>query len=161
MIIKYEIIKKNDLDDSHRQTFKELLKIQGKVSGDLSKKADRCSLICIVSSDDKSIAIGAIKSKTKSDFTQKKADLISLSDEFDWELGYLYTCEDYKGNGIASNMVRFLIKEFGNRNLMASTEINANPSMVKILEKNGFRHYGKPWKSSIHNNYLGLFLKFH
>tara|TARA_R110002050_G_scaffold167946_2_gene299014 strand:- start:7219 stop:7395 length:177 start_codon:yes stop_codon:yes gene_type:complete len=57
-------------------------------------------------------------------------------------------------------MVRLLINEYGNENLMASTEINTNPAMVKILEKNGFRHYGKPWKSNIHNSYLGLFLKF-
>lgn len=43
---------------------------------------------------------------------------------------------------------------------MASTEIAANPGMVKILEKHGFRQFGKPWKSSLHKNYLGLFLKF-
>jgi len=43
---------------------------------------------------------------------------------------------------------------------MASTEISANPRMVGILEKNGFRHYGKPWKSSLHDNFLGLFLKY-
>ena len=29
-----------------------------------------------------------------------------------------------------------------------------------FLEKNGFRHYGNPWKSNIHENYLGLFLKY-
>lgn len=42
---------------------------------------------------------------------------------------------------------------------MASTEVSANPRMVKILEKSGFRFFGRPWKSSIHDNYLGLFLK--
>jgi len=43
---------------------------------------------------------------------------------------------------------------------MASTEITANPAMVRILEKQGFRLFGKPWKSDIHGNYLGLFLRF-
>ena len=43
---------------------------------------------------------------------------------------------------------------------MASTEITNNPGMVKILERNGFRLFGKPWKSKIHSHYLGLFLRF-
>ncbi len=43
---------------------------------------------------------------------------------------------------------------------MASTEISVNPGMVKILESNGFKLFGKPWKSSIHEHFLGLFLKF-
>ncbi len=30
--------------------------------------------------------------------------------------------------------------------------------MVKILEKNGFRLFGKPWKRNIHDHFLGLFL---
>ncbi len=160
MNIKYTIIKKCNLEDSHRSVFGNLLKIQGKVQGDLSEKTDRCNLICITSINETPIAIGAIKTKTKSDFDKQKADLPNLFDDFNWELGYLFTLDQYRGNGIASNMVNLLIKEYGNDNLMASTEINANPSMVKILERNGFRHYGKPWKSNIHNSYLGLFLKF-
>ncbi|MCX2680971.1 GNAT family N-acetyltransferase [Galbibacter sp. EGI 63066] len=160
MIIQYDIIKRIDFLDSHRRTFGKLLKEQGKVEGDFSKKADRCKLIGIASVNDKPVAIGAIKPKTKSDFDSIKADLASLSDDFEWELGYIFTQKEHLGNGIASNMVKLLIKEFGKGNLMASTEISANPAMVKILERNGFRHYGKPWKSTIHDNYLGLFLKF-
>ncbi|HGY2645760.1 TPA: hypothetical protein ACNVDP_003410 [Klebsiella aerogenes] len=30
---------------------------------------------------------------------------------------------------------------------MASTEITENPRMVHILERNGFKLYGKPWKT--------------
>ena len=106
------------------------------------------------------IGIGAIKPKTNSDFDEQKADLSRLFDDFNWELGYLFILDQHQGNSIASNMVNLLIQEYGDDNLMASTEINANPGMVRILEKNGFRQYGKPWKSSIHDNYLGLFLKF-
>lgn len=40
-----------------------------------------------------------------------------------------------------------------------SAAITANPAMVRMLEKMGFRLFGKPWKSGIHDNYLGLFLK--
>jgi hypothetical protein len=53
-----------------------------------------------------------------------------------------------------------LISDFGNDNLMASTELSANPSMVNILLRNGFEKYGSPYKSQLHDNILGLFLKF-
>ena len=75
-------------------------------------------------------------------------------------MGYIYTNPHFTGKGIASTMVNLLIVEYGDENLIASTEISANPIMVKILSKNGFRHYGNPWKSAIHTNYLGLFLKY-
>ena len=57
-------------------------------------------------------------------------------------------------------IAKLLLEKYGKDNLMASTEITANPAMVSILQKNGFRLYGKPWKSGIHENDLGLFLKF-
>lgn len=160
MTLKYEIIHKKEIDNSHRSTFANLLHLQGKVMGKLLEKADRCRFICIVTLNDKPVAIGGIKPKTSSDFDTNKADLLGLENAFEWELGYICTDTEYSGKGIASNVVRVLIEEFGSDNLMASTEISANPGMVKILEKNGFRHYGKPWKGRIHDNYLGLFLKF-
>lgn len=158
MTLQYEITQKKDLQDSHRSTFADLLKLQGKVKGNLLEKADRCKFICIVRFNDNPIAIGGVK--PKDDFESDKADLTNLENSFEWELGYIYTYKEHSGKGIASNLVKILLEEFGNSNLMASTEITANPGMVKILEKNGFRHYGKPWKSGIHDNYLGLFLKF-
>ena len=82
-----------------------------------------------------------------------------LIGEFEWELGYLYTDKDYGGRGIASAITKSLINSYGDGNLMASTEITANPGMVKILESNGFRKFGKSWKSNIHANFIGLFLK--
>jgi len=160
MTLKYDIIHKIHIQDNHRAVFGDLLKRQGKVKGDLLKKADRCKFICIVLLDEEPIAIGGIKPKTTEDFHKDKADLIDLEDSFEWELGYLYTDIEHSGKGIASNVSKMLLEEFGKRNIMASTEITANPGMVKILEKYGFRHYGKPWKSGIHDNYLGLFLKF-
>lgn len=160
MTLQYEIIHKKDINDSHRSTFADLLKLQGKVKGNLLEKAERCKFICIVRLNASPIAIGGIKPKTKEDFESDKADLMNIESSFEWELGYIYTDKDFSGKGIASNLVKILIEEFGSGNLMASAEINANPGMVRILEKSGFRHYGKPWKSGIHDNYLGLFLRF-
>jgi GNAT superfamily N-acetyltransferase len=160
MSLKYEIIHNKDILVSHRKTFVELLEKQGKVKGNLYEKADRCKFICIVSIDNIKVSIGGIKPKTTSDFESDKADLSGLENAFDWELGYIYTDKAYSGKGIAGQVVKLLLEEFGIGNLMASTEITANPMMVKILENNGFRHYGTPWKSGIHNNRLGLFLRF-
>ena len=160
MKIEYHIITRAEIDGALRSTFAEMLGRQKKVKGDLTKKADRCKLLCVANVDGMAVAIGAIKVKTESDFDGKKAGVPQLSGEFDWELGYLYTEREYNGRGTGSNVARLLIEAYGKGNLMASTEISANPAMVRILEKHGFRLFGKPWKSGIHSNCLGLFLRF-
>ena len=160
MRIEYEIVERAEINDSIRATFGEMLRKQGKVQGDLSTKADRCKWVCIAKLDGTAIAIGAIKLKTVSDFDKEKAGVAQLSNEFEWELGYLYTEGQHSGRGVGSNVVRLLLEAHGAGNLMASTEITANPAMVHILEKHGFRLFGKPWRSAIHGNYLGLFLRF-
>ena len=160
MKIEYEIVQRSEFDETIRTVFADMLRKQGKVKGDFATKAIRCKLICIVKIEGKVIAIGGIKRKTASDFTNNKAGVPYLASEFEWELGYLFTDSNYGRRGIASNVVRLLVEAYGKGNLMASTEIAANPAMVRILEKQGFRLFGKPWKSSIHDNYLALFLKF-
>ena len=160
MKLKYQIIYKEDFTGNDKKIFADLLKMQNKILGNVSNKADRCKFICFTSVNETTIAIGAIKKKTASDFSLQKANLPKFESQFEWELGYLFTHPDYTKMGIASNIVRLLIKEFGDDNLMASTEISKNPAMVKILENHGFRHYGRPWKSDLHGNYLGLFLKY-
>lgn len=160
MKVEYEVIRRSDVDDSVRAILAEMLRKQGKVQGDLSKKADRCKLICLARINGATVGVGAIKPKTASDFTNDKACVPQLSDEFQLELGYVYTDPEYVGRGIASNVVNLLVEQCASQNLMASTEIAGNPPMVRILEKRGFRLFGTPWKSAIHGQYLGLFLKF-
>lgn len=160
MKIEYEIIQHTEISDFARTIFAEMLRKQGKVQEELATKADRCKLICIARVNGKAIAIGGVKKKTASDFTHDKAGVPDLSGEFEWELGYLHTDHDFAGRGIGSDVTRLLVEAYGNGNLMASTEITANPAMVRILEKQGFKLFGKPWRSGIHGNYLGLFLKF-
>lgn len=160
MRIEYHVINHAEIDNTVRGTFAEMLRKQGKVKGNLEEKADRCKLVCIARVNGTVVAIGGIKSITASDFTTEKAGVPDLSSEFEWELGYLYTDREHNGRGIGSNVARLLVEAYGKGNLMASTEITANPAMVSILEKHGFRLFGKPWKSGIHANYLGLFLRF-
>jgi hypothetical protein len=160
MEITYQTIEKKDFDENHREILASMLDQQGKVQGDLRQKIYRCKLLCIASVDNDVAAVGAIKEKTASDFSNEKAGLPNLSGDFEWELGYFYTKEKYAGKGMASMIAKLLIEKYGKENLMASTEITANPAMVSILQKHGFRLFGKPWKSTIHKDYLGLFLKF-
>jgi hypothetical protein len=160
MKVEYEIIKREELNDEHRELFSDMLKKQNKVEGDTKKKADRCKIICVAKIDGDAVSIGAIKQKTNSDFSDEKSGLTELAEQFEWELGYLFTEKGQNGKGIASTIVKLLLDAYGGGNLMASTEISENPGMVKILERNGFRLFGRPWKSQIHENYLGLFLKF-
>jgi ribosomal protein S18 acetylase RimI-like enzyme len=158
--IEFNVIDRAEIDDSIREIFATMLRKQGKVKGDLATKADRCKLLCVAKMNGKVVAIGGIKPKTASDFTNEKAGVPVLSGNFDWELGYLYTDTACSRRGIGSNVARLLVQECGKGNLMATTEITANPAMVRILERQGFRLFGTPWQSGIHGNYLGLFLRF-
>lgn len=158
MKLEYELLKREALDGTHRAIVAELLRKQGKVRGELAEKADRCNLLCIARIDSQAVAMGAIKPATAADFDADKSGLAQLKSAFEWELGYLYTDPAYAGQGIASNVVRLLLRRFGGANLMASTEMSS--AMARILEKSGFRFVGAPWPSAIHGNILGLFLRF-
>jgi len=110
--------------------------------------------------DNEIISIGAIKPKTNSDFNSDKADLDKFRNDFSLELGYCFTLPNYTGKGFSSSIVKLLPDKFNHTNLMASTELRIDNSMTRILEKNNFKQFGKPWKSAIHKGTLGLFLKF-
>ena len=56
-------------------------------------------------------------------------------------------------------MVKLLLFEKKDSNILATTEIYSNNSMIYILEKYGFRQCGKVWKSEVHKGVIGLFLK--
>ena len=100
-----------------------------------------------------------LKERTNSAFTKEKANLMEMRQLFNWELGYLYTSENHRGLGVASKIVVKLLNIHGDENLMASTEIEENPGMVKILERHGFEQKGETWKSGIHEDILGLYIK--
>lgn len=159
MLIKYLLIHKNEIKEQHKLIFGDLLKKQNKVQGDLYKKTNKCELICIAKLNNKPVAIGAIKEKTKSVFGIAKANLPEIENLINWELGYFYTEPNMNGQGIAKNIAKLLIDEYKGFNLMATTELEKNPAMVSILTRNGFELNGS-FNSVINNNTLGLFLKF-
>ena len=143
-----------------REVFRKLLQQQGKMQKVTIDKVNRCQLLCVCRVDNNIVSIGAIKPKTNSDFDSNKADLDRMRSEFKVELGYCFTLPGYTGNGFSSLIVKMLIEKIGKENIMASTELRGDNSMTRILERSGFKQYGKPWKSGIHGGALGLFLKF-
>lgn len=157
--LMFKICETSSFGETERSTLTQMLREQGKVQGPYENKIDRCRLLCVATLDGQLVGIGAVKQKTASDFDADKANLPELADEFQWELGYLYTRPQYEGQGVASKVVQLLLNAYGDSPIMASTEISANPGMVKILERSGFRLFGKAWKSAIHGKCLGLFLR--
>ncbi len=158
--VLYKIGTPSEFNEGELDTFLALLKEQGKVTKPTLKKIERCELLGICLTNTEMVSIGAVKPKTNSDFNLDKSALQDLRDEFILELGYFYTKSSFGGKGISSAIFRILIEKLPNENLMASTELRNDNAMVRILEKNGFKLFGKPWKSQIHGKLLGLYLKF-
>lgn len=152
--------KQNEITDELAYTFLELLKRQGKVQRPTIEKVKRCFQICIAEYNNVPVAIGAVKPKSPSLFMKEKANIVESSNDFEQELGYLYTEQAFEGRGIASLITKMLLHDIEKENVMASTELFANPRMVRILNRNGFAFHGKSWKSVIHKNDLAVFLKY-
>lgn len=158
--IVYKIGTPKDFSSSEINSFLDLLKKQRKVAIPTIAKIERCILLCICKVDNEVVSIGAIKPKTNSDFNSNKADLEKFRDDFEKELGYCFTLPSHTGNGFSSAIVKLLVDKVSNENLMASTELRSDNSMLSILHRNGLKQYGRSWKSRVHNGALGLFLKF-
>jgi RimJ/RimL family protein N-acetyltransferase len=157
--ITFEIFETESITDTLAQQYVALLKEQGKVKAPNESRIKRCKIIAVATVESRIIGVGAIKKKTESDFDNNKANVPKLAEQFDWELGYCYTNKEFEGRGVSSFIVKNLLNTIGNINLMASTELFHRNSMIRILEKNGFRQIGTPWKSSIHDGLLGLFIR--
>lgn len=132
---------------TERKIFLNLLEQQGKITNPVIEKINRCTFLCVCKVDNSIVSIGAIKPKTNSDFNSEKSDLNKLQNEFQLELGYCFTLPKHIKNGYSSSIVKLLLEKTANKNLMASTELRTDNSMKRILERNGFNQFGKPWKS--------------
>ena len=158
---EYKVDNPKNFSENEKAIFLQLLIQQNKVANPTIEKVNHCNFLGICYCKDTSIvSIGAIKPKTNSDFNIEKADLKEMSNEFQLELGYCFTLPDKTGQGHSSTITKMLLDKVTNKNVMASTEIRSDNSVIRILERNGFKQYGKPWKSVIHKGTLGLYLKF-
>ncbi len=158
-MIEYKFGKPERFTVRQLEEFLELLKKQGRVIDPSMEKIKRCHLLGACLADGSMVAIGAIKPKTKSDFSKEKADLEHFRSLFDYEVGYFYTDPAFSGRKISSTILDRLMEEKGNKNLMASTEIRKENAMVHSLENRGFVRVGKSWTSQRTGETLRLFLR--
>jgi len=155
----FKIGKPSDFTNEEISDFVELLEKQNKVHDPTEAKVKRCKLIGMGFSWGQPVAIGAIKPKTASDFTQAKANLPELAKDFEWEVGYFFTEPKFEGKSFSSTILNQLLTDFGSGRLMATTEIREENRMIKSLEHRGFQQSGQTWKSTKSGNNLRLFLR--
>lgn len=155
---EYKIGSPSEFTSADKKEFKELLVKQGKVNTPTIEKINRCKYLCVCIVNNKIVSIGAIKPATSFDFDNKHADLDSMGQDFKIELGYCYTEPAHTGKGYSSQIVKLLLSKCASKKIMASTELVSTNKMIGILERAGFKRYGKEWKSNIHGGKLGLFL---
>lgn len=156
----FKIVDKKNIKSLLATMFIDLLVKQGKVDKPSITRIQSCQKVVMCYADNLLVGIGAIKPKTISDFNKKKADLENVEKNFEWELGYFFVDNNYRGYGISTMMARLLLLGKDNENIMASTELYRSNAMINVLEKFGFRQFGKPWTSKKHDGTIGLFLKF-
>ena len=157
---EFKVDTPKSFSENEKAIFLQLLKKQDKVVNPTIDKINRCNFLGICYKGNLIVSIGAIKPKTNSDFNIEKADLDKIRNEFQLELGYCYTLPSETGKGHSSKIVNLLLSKIAQNNIMASTELNEDNSMKRILERNNFKQQGKPWTSGIHGGQLGLFLKY-
>lgn len=157
MDITYHVYSRPEFTELHRQTLAQFLQLQGKITGNLTTKLDRCFFIVIAYQENQPVAIAALKNPTPDAFT--KADLSSQEYDIPYELGYVYVSDSARGQGVSKELVSRLIEQAPNASLMAITEITSNIPMVKTLERAGFKHVGNTWRGVRAQTPLGLMIK--
>ncbi|MGG7664086.1 GNAT family N-acetyltransferase [Dyadobacter sp. BHUBP1] len=158
---QYDIDSPSGFQEGELQTFLDLLVLQGKIVRPTMEKVKRCRYLALCKVGTEIVSIGAIKPKTDSVFGEKKANLPEYAKNFDYELGYCYTLEEYRRKGYGSDIVRRLLTHVNEENLMATTELDDTNRMINILENRGFTRKGQSFQSRKHTGKLGLFLRFH
>ena len=159
MKITFEVNSPNEFKKNQIEEFLNLLILQKQVSNPSIQKINASTLICIVYADNVAIGIGAIKQVYKTPFD--KAEVSELKDKFEFELGYLYVkdCKKYRGLGIGKTICKLLLKELGNKNVFATTDIDEKNVMKYILESLSFVKTGKIYSGASTQKSIGLYLK--
>jgi len=131
-----------ELLDFHRLVLKgEQVQAAG-----LKYRIRRAVLLAFYYERDTLVGVAALKRPNRAykDEVFRKAGVFEKRDELDFELGWAFTLEKYRGKGICSCLVRKLLEESEPKNLFATTRKD-NLQMQKILKQNGFRRVGKSY----------------
>ena len=125
--------------------------------------ADRLSNVERISfyiENGKIISTASIKIPTdnykKNTFTDSKANVDY--DNFEFELGYISTNLNFRGQKLASKLCYQLCALYSNQNIFSTTRIDNEP-MKSILSQNNFKEIGNEFLNKKQTNYLKLHIK--
>lgn len=79
------------------------------------------------------------------------------NEDFQFELGYVSTDENFQGQKLASKLCEKLCKLYSNHYIFSTTRID-NKSMKSILTKNNFNETGIEFPNKKQSNFLKLYL---
>ena len=145
-----KIKKPQDCSENELIAFYELaIKAEQVNKAGLKDRIRNCLLIGFCYYEDLLIGISAIKVPIKT-YKYKiftKAGIKKEASLFNFELGYSFTEEKFRGRQISYNLNKRLVNELPSNGIYATT---ANPGMKRILKNIGFTENGKPYKGE-HN----------
>lgn len=163
MELTFKIGAPENFDRKAKNTFLNMLKKQGQNEKPSMRAINSCPVLCMVYSDEEVIGIGAIKQLYRINFNY--SGLKQLKRDFESEIGYLFVNDQakngsFRGLGIGKTISRLLLRETGEQNVFATTEINKKNPMLWILESLGFKQYGKSYKGKKTGKRIGTMLRF-
>jgi predicted GNAT family N-acyltransferase len=157
---EFKIDTPSGFTENDLKIFMDLLRLQKKITKPTLARVKRCRYLAFCVVDSKVVSIGAIKPITQSVFGKEKANVPEYSETIDGELGYCFTLEQHRGQGYGSDLVKRLLVEVNNKNLMATTELTDGNVMIDILTNRGFVMHGKEFDSKVNPEVsVGLFLR--
>lgn len=147
----------SECSTDEKRKFKELVKIGGQVK--LTEKNFECAhKVCFIENTGDFMAVGAIKKPQKSykDTIFCKACAKNDSANYEYELGWIVVSKKCQGKGLAKKIIQTLMKELGNENCYATTQIS-NKAMDYLLTNNKFEKLGSPYLNEDETYYLQIY----
>jgi GNAT superfamily N-acetyltransferase len=81
------------------------------------------------------------------------------------KLSDLYVNENYRGNGVGSDLIKYrekIARDLGYSDIFVSVDPIENPKMIKLITKHGYETISEPYlKSAIFYNRMVLHMKEH
>ena len=136
-----------ECDTSELKNFESKINEGGEVSSiGLENRIKQALALAFCYDGNQLVAVAALKKPNDSykERVFKQAEQENLSNDYDIELGWIFTSILYRKQGIARNMVQELLRSHSSTKIFATTRKD-NCSMINILCKYGFISCGIPY----------------
>lgn len=78
---------------------------------------------------------------------------VNTFDQKYWDIGYVFTNEEYRNNGIATQLVSYYARDIWNKGAFVSYGCAINKSSEKVAEKVGFERFGEHYYTVIKDEF--------